>query len=1045
MRALKRLCSVMLSAGILISSAATVTAEETTTETVVETMEQTESQTQESDISEDNVTQEQEISESTEIEHSTLQQESEMQQETETQSEQPSEIQTEAETQIASSDQPETSVQSDPKPQDQFGIVGDLSETAFYNANTEGTITVSSDQTRYGQSEARTIVDMINEMRTSSTDAWYWDSDDQTKIVCDNLQPLVYDYTLEKIAMKRAYEIALAFSHLRPNGKMCFSAFRDFGIYDTCLVKGENIAAGYWSAEAANNGWREDNENFAGQGHRRNMLNDTYNSVGIAHVNFGGVDFWVEEFAYNLAINTSYEAPADGYVDSVTDVLESNLVVNNLALNNSAYNLKLNEKAQASCSYDISVAEHWPSSQVALHVSIPDESVTYSIADQTVAVLQEDENGVYIQGVEEGDTTLTVSVNGYTVSSEIKVHDCNNHWDEGTVKEVPTCTQTGMKIYTCQVCQETKTQELPIDPDHHDYRSEWTIDQQSGWQKTGYKSHHCSRCDARTDITEFQSNGLTYIEDNVWYYLKNGELQSGYSDLVLYSGTWYYVKNGVLDWGYTGLIEYCGAWYYVEKGVLNWGYTGLTYYNNKWFYVEKGSLNWGYTGLTLYYGKWFYVKKGILDWGYTGLTQYYGNWYYVKNGILNWGYTGLTYYNNTWFYVKKGILDWGYTGLTYYNNTWFYVKKGILDWGYTGLTYYNNTWYYVKNGILDWSYTGLAYSNNTWYYVEKGILNVEYTGLVCYNNMWFYVENGSVNWGYTGLTCFNNTWFYVEKGILNWNYTGLTYFNGGWYYVENGRLNWNYTGLVGQYYVEGGVLDSRYFTTITPWTGNYYVLPNNALYGPASPTAASALKMQSKYEQYNVQLVGDTSRKVLYFVFACGWEAGYTNTILNVLKSRNIKAVFAVTGSYMRSNPEIVRRMIDEGHTVASHSWAHIAYPAVSIAQQKNDLLIMHQEMINRFGYTMRYIVFPSENTSERSMAVVGSLGYKTLGFNCYYADYDVRNQKSPQVAIDILNRGAFPGAVYFLHNTSSTNTAILGSWIDNMRRIGYEFELFQR
>ena len=108
-------------------------------------------------------------------------------------------------------------------------------------------------------------------------------------------------------------------------------------------------------------------------------------------------------------------------------------------------------------------------------------------------------------------------------------------------------------------------------------------------------------------------------------------------------------------------------------------------------------------------------------------------------------------------------------------------------------------------------------------------------------------------------------------------------------------------------------------------------------------------------------------------------------------------------------------------------------------------MMTMRQEMINRYGYTMKYIVLPYESASERTLAVVGSCGYKTLGFNGYYADYDSRNQKPPQVAIDILNRSAFPGAVYCLHATSTTNAAILGSWIDHMRSIGYQFELFQR
>ena len=300
------------------------------------------------------------------------------------------------------------------------------------------------------------------------------------------------------------------------------------------------------------------------------------------------------------------------------------------------------------------------------------------------------------------------------------------------------------------------------------------------------------------------------------------------------------------------------------------------------------------------------------------------------------------------------------------------------------------------------------------------------------------------------MTKYYDTWYYVEQGRLKWDYTGLTKYYDTWYYVEQGRLNWDYTGITAyegmQYYVEGGIVDAKYFETITPWNGEINSLPNNAFYGPMAGSAARALEMQSKYGKYNCQVVGDTSRNVLYVMFVCGYDMlGLTDSILDTLQSRNVKAVFAVTGSFMQRNPRLIRRMIDEGHTIASHSWGHIEYPLISVERQKNDMMTMRQEMINRYGYAMKYIVLPYESASERTLAAVGSCGYKTLGFNGYYADYDSRNQKPPQVAMDILNRIAFPGAVYCLHATSTTNAAILGSWIDHMRSIGYQFELFQR
>ena len=79
---------------------------------------------------------------------------------------------------------------------------------------------------------------MINDMRTSSTDAWYWNEDDTAKVVCSDLQELAYDYDLEKIAMKRAAEIALSYSHTRPNGESCFRIYGEEGISYRALCFG---------------------------------------------------------------------------------------------------------------------------------------------------------------------------------------------------------------------------------------------------------------------------------------------------------------------------------------------------------------------------------------------------------------------------------------------------------------------------------------------------------------------------------------------------------------------------------------------------------------------------------------------------------------------------------------------------------------------------------------------------------------------------------------------------------------------------------------
>lgn len=365
-----------------------------------------------------------------------------------------------------------------------------------FKVKAETATTPVSISVQYGQTEARTILNMINEMRTSSTDAWYWKQDDTTKTYCTNLQPLQYDYDLEKTAMQRAAEIAIIYSHTRPNNKDTFSAFYENSVYYT--YAGENIAAGYGTADSVNDGWREDNELYAGQGHRRNMLNSKFNCVGIGHVYYNGFHYWVENFAYRDKVNTT-PVSADNTETTLTIPVATSKISNfNITFDKDEYSLKTGESTSISVSDPaISVFGHWGSRFVFV-TDTPD----LTIADSTVATLSGS-----ITGISEGDTTISASLYGLTAhqTAAVKVHNCENHWDDGKITTPPTCTKTGVKQYTCTICSETKTEEIAALG--HDYSSDWTIDTAAVCETVGSKSHHCTRCDSKIDVTEIPASG----------------------------------------------------------------------------------------------------------------------------------------------------------------------------------------------------------------------------------------------------------------------------------------------------------------------------------------------------------------------------------------------------------------------------------------------------------------------------------------------------------------------------------------------------------
>ena len=304
--------------------------------------------------------------------------------------------------------------------------------------------------------------------------------------------------------MQRAAEIAIIYSHTRPNNKDTFSAFYENSVYYT--YAGENIAAGYGTADSVNDGWREDNELYAGQGHRRNMLNSKFNCVGIGHVYYNGFHYWVENFAYRDKVNTT-PVSADNTETTLTIPVATSKISNfNITFDKDEYSLKTGESTSISVSDPtISVFGHWGSRFVFV-TDTPD----LTIADSTVATL----SGT-ITGISEGDTTISASLYGLTAhqTAAVKVHNCENHWDDGKITTPPTCTKTGVKQYTCTICSETKTEEIAALG--HDYSSDWTIDTAAACETVGSKSHHCTRCDSKKDVTEIPASGHSWNDGSI--------------------------------------------------------------------------------------------------------------------------------------------------------------------------------------------------------------------------------------------------------------------------------------------------------------------------------------------------------------------------------------------------------------------------------------------------------------------------------------------------------------------------------------------------
>lgn len=246
----------------------------------------------------------------------------------------------------------------------------------------------------YGQTEARTMFADINEFRTSDTEAWCWDKTDSVKESYRTTE-LQYDYALERVAMKRAVEIALSYDHTRPNGTKCFTAYPS-----GYMVKGENIAAGYMSAAEVFNGWKEENESYGGQGHRRNMLSSNFKAVGIGHVVYQGCHYWVQEFGDKVMDGT---ASAANDSTQIEDVDVSSSYITAVKTNLDDVSLKVGEKVTTEdFSLAINVKNQWGYQKDC----VIENTCTAKIEDETIASLSDD--GV-ITGLKSGTTKIWVS------------------------------------------------------------------------------------------------------------------------------------------------------------------------------------------------------------------------------------------------------------------------------------------------------------------------------------------------------------------------------------------------------------------------------------------------------------------------------------------------------------------------------------------------------------------------------------------------------------------------------------------------------------
>lgn len=195
-------------------------------------------------------------------------------------------------------------------------------------------------------------------------------------------------------------------------------------------------------------------------------------------------------------------------------------------------------------------------------------------------------------------------------------------------------------------------------------------------------------------------------------------------------------------------------------------------------------------------------------------------------------------------------------------------------------------------------------------------------------------------------------------------------------------------------------------------------------------------------KRYDAAYIGDTSQKVLYLTFDAGYENGCTEKILDTLKKHQVSAAFFLVGNYIQRNADLVRRMVEEGHTVGNHTMHHYDMSKISdketFAKELRDLEALYKETTGQ--ELPKYYRPPQGIYSEENLKMAQELGYKTVFWSLAYVDWNNDAQPTAGEAFAKLLPRTHSGAVVLLHSTSKTNAEILDELLTKWEEEGYHF-----
>ena len=153
-------------------------------------------------------------------------------------------------------------------------------------------------------------------------------------------------------------------------------------------------------------------------------------------------------------------------------------------------------------------------------------------------------------------------------------------------------------------------------------------------------------------------------------------------------------------------------------------------------------------------------------------------------------------------------------------------------------------------------------------------------------------------------------------------------------------------------------------------------------------------------------------------------------------------AAFFVTKSYIKQNPDLIARMVAEGHIVGNHTVRHKSSPSLSVEEMKLELSGVADYFKEVMGIEMpKFFRPPMGEYSLRVLETAKSEGYATIFWSFAYEDWHIDKQPGPAVARRRVMDDLHNGAVLLLHAVSSSNAQAMADIIDSIHAKGFEFK----